>query len=326
MKKIWWTWDLRMRWAYGFSSDAGSFVNNYARALDAAGQYGVEGIVVWGFLRDSHGGVEAARRLNEHAQAQNVRIIPGVGIDSFGGVYCSGDSEYSLDRYLAEHPEAQAVNEDGSPMKKRWPPSDNVEHFVACPSDESLMDFYVRSIDWLLDTFDIRGIQLEQGDQGLCRCARCRARAATPGLKCETSNLERMAARLPGLAKHVLEKRPGAIVIVENYSGLRPEEAQVVAPFLQDFPEEVFHSWQAYDAPGKFFITEASHAPTKHGCMALRTNNDFMGGEFDDRENIRKATALGKSAGLDMTYIYGEYPDSWPITRANYEAWGAAAV
>jgi len=326
MKKIWWTWNLRMRWAYGFCSDADSFLANYTRAVDAASHYGVVGIVLWGFLRDSHGGTDAARRLCEYARSKNVAIIPGVGIDAFGGVYCSGDSEYALDRYLAAHPESQAVTETGAPLKKRWPPADPAEHFVACPSDESLLPFYTKSIDWLLDTFDVGGVQLEQGDQGFCRCARCRAGTQTLGLKCDKSNLERMAARLPGLARHILEKRPGATIIVENYSGLRPEEVQVVAPFLAGFPEEVYHSWQAYDAPRKFFIIEASHAPTRHGCLAVRANNDFMGGELDDRENIRKAIALGKSAGLDMTTIYGEYPDAWPLTRANYEAWGAAAV
>ena len=51
-----------------------------------------------------------------------------------------------------------------------------------------------------------------------------------------------------------------------------------------------------------------------------------FGGEIEDRENIKRAVELGRAAGLDMTYIYGEYGDGWPITRANYEAWAAAAA
>ena len=46
---------------------------------------------------------------------------------------------------------------------------------------------------------------------------------------------------------------------------------------------------------------------------------------MDDRENIRRAVALGRAAGLDMTYIYGEFNDGWPVTRGNYQAWAAAA-
>ena len=34
MKKIWWTWDLRMRWSHGFCSDEESFLQNYTRAID----------------------------------------------------------------------------------------------------------------------------------------------------------------------------------------------------------------------------------------------------------------------------------------------------
>jgi hypothetical protein len=51
MKRIWWTWDLRMRWAHGFSANAESYLANYRAAIDAAPRHGVEGIVE---IRDSY--------------------------------------------------------------------------------------------------------------------------------------------------------------------------------------------------------------------------------------------------------------------------------
>ena len=324
MKRIWWTWDLRMRWAHGFSASAESFVSNYSAAIEAAGRYGVEGIVIWGFLRDSHGGVDAAKQVCEHAESRGVRILPGVGIDAYGGVYYEGDSRYNLDRFLREHPDLAAKKADGEPFTFHWPKTDPHDRWAGCPSQPALMDFYAESLDWVMDTFGLAGFQIEQGDVGLCQCDRCRGRTRTPAAKMPRTCLEDMAARVGPLVARAIEKRPDAWVLVENYSGLLPSDAARVGPFLEAFAEEAFHSWQAYDC-GKFFIAEDSRSPAPHGCMALRTNNDIFGGELDDRENIRRAVKLARDAGLDMTYIYGEYPDAWPTTRADYEAWRAAA-
>ncbi len=329
MRRIWWTWDIRARWAWGFSADAESFVANYRAAVDAAERYGVEGIVIWGFLRDSHGGVDAARRVADYAHQRGVMILPGVGVDTYGGVYYSGDSPWSLDCWLADHPEAVARKQDGSPFTFRWPTTDTTDRMVGCPSHEPLMDFYRTSLDWLFDTFGLRGMQIEQGDVGLCWCDRCRARTRTPcPKKCQVTDrvcLEDMATRLPPLVEHVLNRDPDATVLVENYCGLLPAQTDVIAPFLAGFPERAYHSWQAYDAPGVFDIDIDSQSPAPHGCLAIRTNNDIFGGELDDRVNITRALELAGGAGLDMTYIYGEYPDSWPVTRDNYETWSTVA-
>jgi hypothetical protein len=325
VKKLWWTWDLRMRWAPGFSASAESFIQNYTRAIDAAGRYGIEGIVVWGFLRDRHGGSEAAREIAGYGRRRNVSILPGVGIDAFGGPYCDGDFRFSLDRHLLVHPELQARRDDGSLAVHRWPATDIVDHRLACPSQAVLLDFYREALDWLFNTFPLGGVQIEQGDTGLCGCAACRARPRTLTSKCKSMALENLTARLPVLARHVLDRYPEALVIVENYSGLGHEDAQVVAPFLAPFPPAVYHSWQAYDGVGKFFLSEGSRSPAPHGCLAVRANGDFTEGETPDQDNIRRAVALARRAGLDMTYIYGEYPDDRPVTRANYDVWAEAA-
>lgn len=318
-----------MRWAPGFSSTRESFAANYRRAIDAAGRYGVEGIVIWGFLRDRHGGIDAAREVVEYAGNKGVAVLPGVGIDDYGGVYYQGDSPYSLDTYIQAHPEAQARNEDGTPQVHRWPPTDTDGRQKACPSDEHVVAFYRDSLAWLVETFGLNGFQIEQGDSGVCFCRRCRAKDRSimklDGEDRPRISLEDAAVRIPAVVETVLPQRSGYAIITETYSGLLPAQIEQMAPVIVKYPDDFYISWQLYDGVGRFKIDEQARSPSPHGCAALRTNNDRSGGEVDDRENIRRALDLSRNAGLDMTYIYGEYPDDRALTRGNYQAWSEAA-
>ena len=318
-----------MRWVKGFSSTRESFAANYKRATDAAGKYGVEGIVIWGFLRDRHGGIDAAREVVEYAGNKGVAVLPGVGIDDYGGVYYQGDSPYSLDTYIRAHPEAQARNEDGTPQVHRWPPTDTDARLKACPSDERVVEFYCTSLAWLVETFGLEGFQIEQGDSGVCFCERCRARDRRimtldhddkPRI-----SLEDAAVRIPAVVEAVLPQRGDCTIITETYSGLLPRQIEQMAPFVEKYPDDFYISWQLYDGVGRFKVDDESRSPSPHGCAALRTNNDRSGGEVDDRENIGRALDLSRKAGLDMTYIYGEYADDRAVTRGNYDAWSEGA-
>jgi hypothetical protein len=324
VKKLFWTWDIRTRWCNGFSGSAESFEGNYRALVDAAGRYGVEGIIVWGFLRDRHGGVDSARRVCDYAHDRGVMIIPGFGVDAYGGAFYEGDSPWSLDRYLQASPGSMAVDPDGRPLTHRWPPTDPNATHVCCPSCEGVMDYYRESIDWLMDTFDIRGVQIEQGDVGLCHCPRCIESRGK--LVCgEMADFSAGARRMRPVIDHALARRPDLLIVVETYAGLLAEQINRVRDDIALYPQQVVLSWQAYNAPNQMLIDEQSRSPSSHGCMAVRTNNDCYGGEIDDIRNITTALRLAKQAGLDYTYTYGEYPDTWPTTRGVYGAWAAAA-
>lgn len=324
MIKLFWTWDIRMHWRPGFSHTAESFETNYRALVDAAERYGVAGIVIWGFLRDRHGGVDSARRVVDYARERGVAILPGFGVDAYGGAYYEGDSEYSLDRYLRDRPEAVAVNAEGRPLTHRWPPNDPNETRVCCPSYAPAIDYYLAAVEWLVETFGLRGLQIEQGDVGLCHCERCTADRGN--LVCgEMADFSAAARRQAPVIRRALDLCQDPLVVVETYAGLLPDAVERMRADIAAYPDGAVLSWQAYNAPDQFLIDEDSRSPATHGCMAVRTNGDCYGGEIDDRKNIVRALDLAKRAGLDHTYIYGEYPDDWPVTRGVYETWAAAA-
>src|SRR6185436_8975672 len=78
-----------------------TFVEDYRRLTDLAAGLGVKGIVIWGFLRDSHGGIEAAKRVADYATSKSVAITPGVGTTNwYGGVYYEGDHPYNIETFV----------------------------------------------------------------------------------------------------------------------------------------------------------------------------------------------------------------------------------
>lgn len=327
MKKIWWTWDVRMHWTHGFSFTADSFIKNYRLAVDRAVDYGVDGFVVWGFLRDCHGGIAAAHQVLDYARKHGIEIFPGFGVDDYGGAYYQGDSEWSLDQFISKNPEFQARDADGTLRTHRWPMNDWTIRKLCCPSCEPAMEFYFKSIDWLLQEFDLQGFQIEQGDSGLCHCEKCR-RNFNFAENRSAFNLDISTRRLIPVVRHALQQKQGLTIIVETYSGMEPEKLAHNAHLFKAYPEEVYLSWQAYNGfalpEQRFLLNEQSLSPTRHGCIAVRANSEAALGESETPEEIANAVALAKNAGLDMAYIYGEYPDFWPKTAKVYDVWSRA--
>lgn len=328
MRKIWWTWDIRMHWVHGLSFSEASYIRNYELALEAARRYGVEGLVIWGFLRDFHGGLPAAHRIMDYGRKCGVEIYPGFGVDDYGGAYYQGDSPYSLDTFIAQYPEAQAREADGTLRTHKWPMNDISARKLCCPSFAGAMEFYAQALEWLIREFDLQGFQIEQGDSGLCKCPQCRKIFQVDDKA--SFSLEISSRRLIPLLRQALQNHPDLTVIVETYSGLLPAQVQAHAAKFAAYPQEVYLSWQAYNGfmsskEERFLLNEQSLSPALNGCLAFRANSEAALGESETPEEAVEAIRLARKAGLNMTYIYGEYPDTWPRSRAIYETWSAAA-
>ena len=123
--RTFWTWDHSTNWdleqighqeigvfnPYGKPPDG--FVTDYTRLVDFMSRNRIAAVVIYGFFRDSHGGVEAARELCRYANERGVRILPGIAINAYGGVYWEGEHPYNLATWLRRRPELAATMERG---------------------------------------------------------------------------------------------------------------------------------------------------------------------------------------------------------------------
>ena len=68
----------------------------------------IAAITIYGFLRDSHGGIEAAQELCRTPTSAASASCPGVAINAYGGVVWEMDHHYNLATWLRNHPELAA--------------------------------------------------------------------------------------------------------------------------------------------------------------------------------------------------------------------------
>jgi hypothetical protein len=167
----------------------------------------LNGLVIYGFLRDRHGGVEAAKEVARCGKERGVRIIPGVGINAYGGIYWEGKHRYNLGQWLRENPTLRAQLDDELPFP--------INHFgeVACPSKEATRAYHREAIGWLCEEFEIGGINFETGDYAICQCPECRGRRADEG----RWSIADIAELYPPLFDEVRRVRPDTWLIAEAY-------------------------------------------------------------------------------------------------------------
>jgi len=71
------------------------------------------GVIIFGLLRDRHGGESAANELCAYAHDRGVKVIAGVGTSWYGGPYYEGAHPYNVRCYLTQHPERRAKRKNG---------------------------------------------------------------------------------------------------------------------------------------------------------------------------------------------------------------------
>ncbi|CAN5636220.1 hypothetical protein BH23CHL8_BH23CHL8_12420 [soil metagenome] len=193
--RTFWTWDHSTNWELSqvghqeigvfnpWGKPPDGFLRDYRRVVDFCSRHRIAAVVIYGFLRDPHGGVEAAQELCRYATERGVRILPGIAIGSYGGVYWEGDHPYNLATWLRANPQHAATLEKGVGFQiadlafpLSFPRSDYT--LSACPSAPETMAWMEEGVAWLTETFDLGGINIEAGDYGVCGCHRCVARRA----------------------------------------------------------------------------------------------------------------------------------------------------
>ncbi len=256
--RTWWNWDHSTNWdldqigmqeigvmnPYGKPADG--FLADFERVVDFMSQNRIAAIAIYGFLRESHGGIEAAQQLCHYATERGVRILPGIAINAYGGVVWEMDHEFNLATWLRKHPElaAQMERPPGFQIQDLgfdlyFPRGDY--SMRGCPSQPANQDWMAEAVAWMAETFEIGGINIEAGDYGVCGCPLCQARRAEredaqrrDGYAESWSHAD-MADFYPRLYDAVQQRRPGSWIYSEiQWDNLM--DAEAMAP-LRNLPD-----------------------------------------------------------------------------------------
>ena len=220
-----WTWDHSTNWVlddprlinFGFQNRylkrPESFTQDYRQLTDFAAGLGVKGIVIWGFLRDSHGGIESAKRVADHAVSRGVAILPGIGTNWYGGAYYEGDHPYNLETFIQKNPGARLIDERGQAM----------DHGV-CPTSPRFSEWVRDGVEWMFREFAVGGANLENGDVIVCYDQGCAAhRESWPHEGPEFLRIQALCypPALEGIERELDDK----LVTCGSYTGFLPGQS-----------------------------------------------------------------------------------------------------
>ncbi|MHB1110098.1 MAG: hypothetical protein ACYCZU_07270 [Devosia sp.] len=336
--RTFWTWDHSTNWELSqigqqeigvfnpYQKPPGGFLADYRRLVDFCSRNRIAAVVIYGFLRDTHGGIEAARALCRYANERGVRIIPGIAIGAYGGVYWEGEHPYNLATWLRKHPQFAATMEKGVGFQLadlgfplNFPRSDYT--LSACPSAPETMEWMEAAVSWLAETFEIGGINIESGDYGVCGCERCAARrdnAAEAARRVDDhgdswSHTD-MAENFPRLFRAAKAKRPDLWLYCEmQWDNL----LDPVAPQAQrKLPRGGIYQHTVNKSFWRRLRTElrrdyVASLPTQPNVLRCQFACQWNGDERTERYALNARTfadlaRIGHQAGMEGLTVWGE--------------------
>ena len=184
-----WNWDVRTNWdlldhdkvyqqklepSYSerpFRKRAAAYLKNMKLCIDYMSEHKLNGLIIWGFLRDNHGGIQAAQEICRYANERGVKIIPGVNFDRYyGGIYHEGSHEFNLESRAEKYPHLRTMDKDGNYVPR-----------TLCAEKKENREWILRAIHWLYDTVPIGGVNLEFAEGDVCYTPDCVAARQAQG-------------------------------------------------------------------------------------------------------------------------------------------------
>jgi hypothetical protein len=253
MKYRWfWNWDVRTNWdlldhdnvyvpthqlpktdsVRAWFKRPEAFVNNMKLVIDYMSEHKLNGLILWGFLRDNHGGVPAALEVCRYANERGVKIIPGAGIDRhYGGFYHEGNHEFNLETRAEQNPRLRSIDKNG-----------NAEPRTLCLDLPENREWVERGFRWLYKTFPIGGVNVEFAEHSTCYNAECvEARKRQGGA--ETDFSKDLARIVPFVMKTIHDVAPDTWMSYVTYGGFTPAMKDAPPLHVRAAPEYAICQW-----------------------------------------------------------------------------------
>ncbi len=348
--KILWTWDYGVLWdetlywqgkgSTGENQRRSHFLKDYMRMVDFCSVHGINGIVIWGALRAHDNGVEQFRELVKYGKQKGVRILPGVGVFSYGGVFFDprkstlfteqfpATNPHFLPTWLNEHPELQAVGPDGKPYHV------GMYSAIACPSRKENLEWFKRSFEWLFEEFQIEGAQIETGDYAICHCEECKKRRNV--VEGSVLMIEDMVEPYTAAYEVAKKANPDAWVVCGTYSSFAsPGKAEQPGQFFSalsgtqkklladSLPDDVILTW-TMDKAVSFNPTqdwsEKVFLPSRNNIAGIHHGSQWANNGKDEWAVYQIGDMVKKSraSGVNGVLIFGEESPASPPNEANY--------
>ncbi|MCX5759327.1 MAG: twin-arginine translocation signal domain-containing protein, partial [Candidatus Hydrogenedentes bacterium] len=330
MKVLLWCWDARMTWddepdkiahkmaaaerPFPYLKRPESFAAGFRRLIDYCAKMGIHGVIVWGFLRDAHGGIGAAKDLCKYAADRGVAILPGVGLCSYGGYYFDGDHRFNLATYLRKHPErASTAYESGG--KRQVTP-------VLDPSLPANQRWWRDGLEWMLEHFAIGGIDYEMGDFIVNPSPEAsRARTAL-GFEAD-ENIQDIVVATRELMQYAAKQRPYGLFINSTYRGYQQIRGFPRMDYTKALPKQAIWEYtllgmvRRLDFPQGF---EGAPAHRKYGYLHW-FNASTQTTQTDYVHEVARVFPGLHQLGFEFTGTYGEISarDN-PLADRNYRA------
>jgi hypothetical protein len=355
--RIFWNWDHSTNWVRGvpgeqthgcrnpYKKPSASYLKDFRRVVDYMAEHKLNGLILWGFLRDSHGGVQDAKQLASYAADRGVRVLPGIGTSHYGGFYYDGNHRFRANTWL----------EQGREQLRFLDARGNRLRDTICPTQPENQRWLREGARWLFSEMPrLGGANLENGDWMSCQCPDCQRARANPDND-PNYYFDMMHTQLP-IIEEAWKMVPGAWMTYATYTGFnagemwkRTDKAQVrsrVPRFVSQYPERAVCQWTyTFMVDGWGRQPEAAvrakwpaglRPPTRHSIGLLHQGSQWHDSDewwtksprgeatgqryVDVSELIRYTCSRCHQEGLEGIEIQGEVSDESPANELNYLA------
>lgn len=320
--RLFWTWDHSTNWDLlsvgqqesgafnGYEKQPEAFVDGYKRLVDFMSIHRITGVVVYGLLRDGHGGVEAAQEICRYARDRGVRLIAGIAANAYGGIYYEGDHDYNLSTWLDRHPELEAsfdqmpgfhIDDYGRVPFPKGP----LSRAALSDAPENL-EWTIEGLAWLLETVEPGGINIEFGDYA------------------GNDPIEDMRVYLPAVIETVRKHDPTLPVITDlGWDALLDPE---LPGRLEGLPPECIYEFTFNKSYWDRLHSELTAEMVERLPMPLRILRGQIGTQWNQQRysymalDFADMALLARRTGMDGISMFSEVSDFSPPNEFNYLA------